>query len=420
MWYNQRMSFKERIKNFDWKQNFLHLLEIASDASEVLIHLRDDPRPSDYVSISLKVANSWFHHSEKFKGHPFKGWHLVEIWEYKDFLYDISKRNYPNKIVRDSNDIKSLIVEIDGIKFGWEDFGSGEGINGPFVQSDIDREVYMKALGAMVWKSIGSTSCELGKKKGIVEDVWDGGVSVFRIDRQEDVHKSQVAEGILERSKKFLEKGYNRSIMLYGDPGTGKSSAMRYIAKEFGKNSLRINVGDLDHLNPEDILLAIELLNPSTLMIDDFDRTQNSTKLLSALEGFNNTLQLLMVSVNDVQALEPAVTRPGRFDDIIEVKTLDEGIINNLIGEGLPEKIKDRLKRLPIAFIVDFHKRREVLGLEESLKEVVELEKRIKKIDSSINGDMNPIPIEKKKKKKKFKLILNESGENIREVFDGE
>jgi hypothetical protein len=33
---------------------------------------------------------------------------------------------------------------------------------------------------------------------------------------------------------------------------------------------------------------------------------------------------------------------------------------------------------------------------------------------------MNPIPIEKKKKKKKFKLILNESGENIREVFDGE
>jgi hypothetical protein len=60
------------------------------------------------------------------------------------------------------------------------------------------------------------------------------------------------------------------------------------------------------------------------------------------------------------------------------------------------------------------------LGLEESLKEVVELEKRIKKIDSSINGDMNPIPIEKKKKKKKFKLILNESGENIREVFDGE
>lgn len=399
--------WKERIKKIKWKQNLRHFLEIAADAGDILIHLRDSPKASDYVSISLKVANSWLHHSERLKAKPFKGWALVDLWEYKDYLYDIAKRNYETEIVQELEECKSIIIEINNIKFGWQDFGTGENVHGPYVEKTVTREEYMEALGKMVWADLGCTSCELGKKKGVVEDDWGGGVTVFKVDRQDDVHRSSIADGILERSKKFLDKGYNRSVMLYGTPGTGKSSAMRYVAKEFGKYSLRINVGDLEHLNSEDMILAIELLKPSTLMIDDFDRSMGATKLLTELEEFNENVQLLMVSVNHIESLDDAVIRPGRFDDTVEVETLDDEIVDKLIGTDIPEAIRKRLKRLPIAFIVEFHKRRDVLGLDQALEEVVDLEKRIRKLNKIIGHEeyREPKRAKKKKKKKTIKVI---------------
>lgn len=391
--------------SFKWKRRISYALEIISDVSDIIVHLRDEPKIQDYVAISAKIANSWIIHSEKLKKRPFKGWALVDLWEYKDYLFDIAKRKYEVEILQELEESKSILIKINGIKFGWNDFGQNEKVDGPYVEKEVTREQYMKALGAMVWESLGSTACELGKKKGVTEDDWGGGITVFKVDRQDNVHKSSVAEGILKRAKSFLEKGYNRSIMLYGTPGTGKSSAMRYVSKEFGKYSLRINVGDLDHLNSEDMLLAIELLKPSTLMIDDFDRSMNSTKFLTELEDFNENVQLLMVSVNHIENLDDAVIRPGRFDDTIEVQTLDDEILDKLIGENIPENVKNRLKRLPIAFIVEFHKRRDVLGIEQAIDEVVELEKRSRKL-YKVAG-LEPEYKRKKKKKKKTSIAKN-------------
>jgi len=403
--------WKESIKKINWKQGLRHFLEIASDAGDILIHLRDSPRASDYASISLKVANSWLHHSERLKSKPFKGWALVDLWEYKDYLFDIAKRNYEIKVLQEIEDSRSISIDINGINFGWQDFGGGEKIHGPFVRKEVSREEYMEALGKMVWADLGTTACEIGKKKGVIEDDWGGGITVFKVDRQDNVHRSSIADGILERSKKFLDKGYHRSVMLHGTAGTGKSSAMRYVAKEFGKYSLRINVGDLEHLNSEDMILAIELLKPSTLMIDDFDRSMGATKLLTELEEFNENVQLLMVSVNHIESLDDAVIRPGRFDDMVEVETLDDEIVDKLIGPDIPDQARNRLKRLPIAFIVEFHKRRNVLGLEQALEEVVDLEKRIRKLNKIIGNDRlyTVKKKTKKKSKKKVKLIKKTS-----------
>lgn len=392
------MKWQDRLKKIKWKQKLRQGLEILSDASEVVVHLRDKPKIQDYLAITSKVVNSAFSHIDKLRSRPFKGWSLVDLWEYKDFLYDITKRNFDLEVIYDTEEQKAIIVEINGIKFGWLDHGSDSHVSGPYVEKHIPREDWMQAIGKMIWDDLGSSACEIAKRKGVIEDDYSGGITVFKVDRQDNVHESKIAHDIIDRSKAFLDKGYNRSIMLYGIPGTGKSSAMRFVAKEFGKYSLRINVGDLDFLSSEDMILAIELLKPSTLMIDDFDRAINPSKFLTELEEFNNHVQLLMVSVNHIENLDDAVIRPGRFDDIVEVNMLDEAIVNKFIGDGIPDAIKNRLRRLPIAYVVEFHKRREVLGLERALGEVVDLEKRIRSAQMKLS---NPEPERTRKKRRK-------------------
>lgn len=406
----------ERIKSVKWKQKFRHFLEIAADASDIIVHLRDKPKMQDYASIGLKIANSWMTHADKFKQRPFKGWNLVDMWEYKDFIYDIAKRKFDFEVLQDREDYKAILININGINFGWNDFGADSRVGGPYVQKDITRDQWMNALGKMIWDEIGSNACEISKKKGVVEEDFGGGVTVFKVDRQDDIHESQIANDILERSRLFLDKNYNRSIMLYGIPGTGKSSAMRFVAKQFGKYSLRINVGDLDHLSSEDMLLAIELLKPSTLMIDDFDRSLNTTKFLTELEEFNNHVQLMMVSVNHIEILDDAVVRPGRFDDIIEVDMLDAEIIDRLIGTDIPEDLKKRLRKLPIAFVVEFHKRREVLGLEKALEEVIDLEKRIRNLNTAIHEGESRTARKRKKRRARTKKTKGPTGGKMVEV----
>jgi hypothetical protein len=358
-----------------WSKKARQILEVASDVSDILIHLRDKPKPTDYISIGFRLANSYFVHADKFRGAAFKKWDLVEIWEFRNFIYEISKHKFEYEVVRDRGPEGSdLVAEIYGVKIGWsvrEDY-----VHGPYAEKG-KRTKCLRALGRLVWETLQTNSCELAKKRG--DRDYDGS-TIFSVDNlQNNVYESAVANNILKRSKAFLDAGYNRSIMLYGRPGTGKSSAMRYIAKKLGKYSLRINVGDLDHLTSEDIMIAIDILRPDTLIIDDFDRAFRPEKLLSDLEEINNSVKMLIVSVNNVQDLSEAVKRPGRFDDIIEIENIDEDIVNRLIGD-VPDEIAKRLKMLPVAFIVEFHKRKTVLGIEQAIEEVESLEERIRKI----------------------------------------
>lgn len=366
-----------------WKTKFRNWLEIASDVSDVLIHIRDKPRLTDVASIGLKLCNSYIHHSSKLnKNSPFKEWHEVSIWEYTSFIFDLIKVHHEIDVIEERGDDQFIISEVYGEKIGWIIRGSY--INGPYVESEEKKDKGLEVLGRIVWESLGSNACVLAKHRN--ED--GENVTGFKVDDlKDDIYESQMAKDILNRSKAFLDKGYSRSIMLYGRPGTGKSSSMRYIAREFGKFSLRLNVSELQHLDSGDIINAIEILKPDTLLIDDFDRMSRPESLLGELEQFNKTIKIFIVSVNNIKDLDGAVIRPGRFDDHIEVEKIDAEIVARLIGENVPLEVHERLSNLPIAYITEFHKRKEVLGVEKAIEEIEELEKRIAHISKKISND---------------------------------
>jgi transitional endoplasmic reticulum ATPase len=135
-------------------------------------------------------------------------------------------------------------------------------------------------------------------------------------------------------------------ILLHGPPGVGKTFFARAIAGEYGLNLIHVSTGDLVSSlqggSAQNIDKAFQagLGNlPCLLFFDEFDSVaqrrdatpdQESRKtvnqLLTSLEAHRDERQLLvMAATNNIEQLDPAVVRPGRFDRHIRIDLPDAG-----------------------------------------------------------------------------------------------
>jgi transitional endoplasmic reticulum ATPase len=133
-------------------------------------------------------------------------------------------------------------------------------------------------------------------------------------------------------------------LLLHGPPGTGKSYLARAIAGEFGLSLLHLSTGDLvegivgaSAANVDRAFAAARAARPSLLFLDEFDsiaqrresaghaeerRTVN--QLLVSIEQVADEPDVLVVAAtNDIDHLDPAVIRPGRFDRHVRVDLPD-------------------------------------------------------------------------------------------------
>lgn len=158
-------------------------------------------------------------------------------------------------------------------------------------------------------------------------------------------------ENLLEDIRKFkssrqryrqLGVPYHRGYLLYGPPGTGKTSLVSAIAANLEMSIYAIN---LAHFNDRSLMHAInDVSADSIVLFEDIDcmasgnarpgtgetpATQSTREekndapklgvtlsgLLNVLDGFNAPENVLFVMTsNDVEALDPALLRPGRID----------------------------------------------------------------------------------------------------------
>lgn len=156
---------------------------------------------------------------------------------------------------------------------------------------------------------------------------------------------------MLKNPKKYSDAGarISKGVILYGPPGTGKTLLAKAIAGEAGVNFLACSAADFENKfvgvganNVRNLFKQAKAQAPCILFIDEIDAVgckraheshsferQTINALLACMDGFGTDDGItVFAATNDVESLDPALLRPGRFDSRFAV--------------GLPDTSEDR------------------------------------------------------------------------------
>jgi cell division protease FtsH len=157
----------------------------------------------------------------------------------------------------------------------------------------------------------------------------------LRNDRLDDL---VLPQSMLDQISLFIEALSEYSIvrkplryLFAGKPGTGKTKIIRAIANQCrGKATFIFSSGNETRINS--LFKFVELFSPVVLCIDDLDLMVGSRNdrlyfeqlgdFLQKLDGFVERDFFLLATTNDKRLVDIAASRPGRFDQIIDVNLI--------------------------------------------------------------------------------------------------
>ncbi len=191
----------------------------------------------------------------------------------------------------------------------------------------------------------------------------------------EDEAKENLSEIVdyLHDPGKYQEIGASmpKGILLVGPPGTGKTMLAKAVAGESnvpffsmsGSEFVEMFVG-MGASKVRDLFSQAKEKAPCIVFIDEIDaigkkrdgqlggndeREQTLNQLLTEMDGFEgNTGVIILAATNRPESLDPALTRPGRFDRRVPVELPDL--------KGREEILKVHARKIKVAEDIDFNK----------------------------------------------------------------
>lgn len=173
---------------------------------------------------------------------------------------------------------------------------------------------------------------------------------------------------------------------------SGKSNLVKGITHCLKAKCVRFT--DLSSMNNAFVAEILRTLNPDAVVLEDIDHMSMDEidDLLDKLEDFNNQKKLIFATANQVRKLDDALLRPGRFDEVKEIKTLDEEVLMNLVEND--EELFQISKSFPVAFTVELLKRVKVLGKEKALQNMQDIKDRVDNLNNTnyeLRSEGNPL-----------------------------
>jgi len=219
----------------------------------------------------------------------------------------------------------------------------------------------------------GSMMFNMGKSNAKVYVKSSGGIK-FSDVAGEDEAKENLAEVVdyLHDPKKYEEIGASmpKGVLLVGPPGTGKTMLAKAVAGEAnvpffsmsGSEFVEMFVG-MGASKVRDLFKQAKEKAPCIVFIDEIDaigqkrstgkmggndeREQTLNQLLTEMDGFDgNAGVVILAATNRPETLDPALTRPGRFDRRVPVELPDL--------KGREEILKVHARKVKLEDGIDF------------------------------------------------------------------
>ena len=280
----------------------------------------------------------------------------VQIEDQQIYFVDNNDKSYKtNAIAQDSNLVTRL--EDAGVEFGTV-------YQNPTVWDTLLNVVISflplillfwwanRALGKRM-ESMGGNSMLFGGKSGAKQYVVDDKTGIkFHDVAGEDEAKESLQEIVdfLNNPKKYEDIGAKmpKGVLLVGPPGTGKTLLARAVAGEAGVPFFSIAGSEFVEMfvgmgasKVRDLFKQANEKAPCIVFIDEIDtigkkrdgasgmggndeREQTLNQLLTEMDGFDAAKGvIILAATNRPESLDPALTRPGRFDRRVPVELPD-------------------------------------------------------------------------------------------------
>ena len=305
----------------------------------------------------------------------------VQIEDQQIYFVDNENNSYKtNAIAQDNNLVTRL--EDAGVEFGTV-------YQSPTIwDSLLNLAISLLPMILLFWwlnryigkkmQSMGGANSMLfgGGKSGAKQYVVDDKTGIkFNDVAGEDEAKESLQEIVdfLNNPQKYEDIGAKmpKGVLLVGPPGTGKTLLARAVAGEAGVPFFSIAGSEFVEMfvgmgasKVRDLFKQAKEKAPCIVFIDEIDaigqkrnsgqfggndeREQTLNQLLTEMDGFEgNTGVIILAATNRPDSLDPALTRPGRFDRRVPVELPDL--------KGREEILKVHAKKVKIAPGVDFN-----------------------------------------------------------------
>ena len=246
------------------------------------------------------------------------------------------------------------------------------------VLSRIMQKRMLKSMGgdnSMFFGGNGLGMGGMGKSNARVYVKSSDGIKFSDVAGEEEA-KDNLKEIVtyLKDPSKYKEIGAQmpKGVLLVGPPGTGKTMLAKAVAGEAdvpffsmsGSEFVEMFVG-MGAAKVRDLFKQAKEKAPCIVFIDEIDaigekrsagniggndeREQTLNQLLTEMDGFEgNTGVIILAATNRPESLDPALTRPGRFDRRVPVELPDL--------KGREDILKVHARKIKIADNVDFNK----------------------------------------------------------------
>jgi len=170
------------------------------------------------------------------------------------------------------------------------------------------------------------------------------------------LYDSHYAQNILAGIRRYASHKKSRSVLLCGSPGSGKTALVYRVCAEVAQRTVIL---ECTHpVGTKLVMSIVQDLAPDAIILNELNNSYGGT--LENLEYLNKSVPLVLATANRKDQMHPALLRPGRFDEILDVEQIDDMVYQNLVSFPVTPATETALRTWPVAYVSELRNRVDV------------------------------------------------------------